>query len=118
MAGIYYHCISVVSDGELNPAEQMMMEQLRREISLPAEFEPHYIPLTGIDAIFDTRQSHIAVIIALIRLGYADGKFEIEEQFILKEVCEIFGVSEDEFSRIENWVRRLISLQKEAQDFF
>lgn len=107
----------VVSDGELTPGEQTMMEQLRREIGLSADFEPHYIPLAGIDKIFSSRRSRIAIIIALIRLGYADDRFEIEEQFILKEVCEIFGVAEEEFARIENWVRRLISLEKEAQDF-
>lgn len=107
----------VVSDGELSPGEEAMMEQLKREISLPASFEPHYIPIEGIESIFDTRKSRVAIVIALIRLGYADGAFEIEEQFLLKEVCTIFDINQQEFTIIENWVLRLIALQDEAQRF-
>lgn len=107
----------VVSDGVLTSGEQLMMDQLRREIGLTEDFEPHYIPTDGVDAIFDTRPARIAVIINLIRLGYADGAFEIEEQFLLKEICELFEVSEQQFSSIENWVRRLIALEKEASSF-
>lgn len=105
----------VVSDGELSPGEVAMMEALKREISLDRSFEPHYMPVEGIEKIFDSRRSRVAVIIALIRLGYADGAFEIEEQFLLQQVCQLFAVTEADFSRIENWVRRLISLQEEAQ---
>lgn len=107
----------VVSDGELNPGEQTLMNQLRRDINLPAEFEPHYIALDGIEEIFSDRKSRVATVIALIRLGYADGKFEIEEQFLLKEICHRFEVAEAEFSKIENWVRRYIALEKEAGSF-
>ncbi len=107
----------VVSDGELNPGEEALMEHFKREINLPEDFEPHYIPVEGVGEIFDDRRSRVATVISLIRLGYADGKFEIEEQFLLKQVCEIFAVSEEEFAKIENWVRRLISLEKEARAF-
>ena len=104
----------VVSDGELSPGEQLMMDQLRREIGLHEGFEPHYIPVEGIERIFDTRKARVAIIIALIRLSYADGAFEIEEQFLLKEVCSAFEVAGQDFALIENWVRRLIALEKEA----
>ena len=40
-----------------------------------------------------------------------------QEQFLLQQVCELFGVSEKDFTIIENWVRRLIALQEEAQAF-
>ena len=104
----------VVSDGDLSPAETAMMEQLRREIGLPREFEPHYIPVAGVETIFDTSQARVAVVINLVRLGYADGAFEIEEQFLLKEICRLFDIDESAFKRIENWVLRLISLEKEV----
>ena len=107
----------VVSDGILSPGEEIMMAQLRREIGLSENFEPHYIPTEGVDGIFDTIPARIAVIINLIRLGYADGAFEIEEQFLLKEICQRFEVTEQQFSVIENWVRRLIALEKEASSF-
>jgi tellurite resistance protein len=107
----------VVSDGELSPGEQLMMDELKREIGLSSGFEPHYMPIDGIGEIFNTRSARVATIIALIRLGYADGAFEIEEQFLLKEICKTFEVTESDFTIIENWVRRLIALEKEARAF-
>jgi hypothetical protein len=53
----------------------------------------------------------------LTPLGYADGAFEIEEQFLLKEICAAFEVTESDFTIIENWVCRLIALEKEARIF-
>lgn len=107
----------VVSDGDLTPGEQLMMDAIRREIGLSNDFEPHYIPVEGVENIFDTRRSRIAIIIALVRLGYADGAFEIEEQFLLQAVCRAFDIPDREFALIENWVRRLIALEKEAYAF-
>ncbi len=79
--------------------------------------QPHYIPVEGIADIFDNHAARIAVVINLIRLGYADDAFEIEEQFLLQEICRQFDIGPDQFSVIENWVRRLISLEKEARAF-
>jgi hypothetical protein len=93
------------------------MGELKREIGLSSEFEPHYMPIDGIGKIFNTKSSRVATIIALIRLGYADGAFEIEEQFLLREICSTFEVTESDFTIIENWVRRLIALEKEARTF-
>lgn len=107
----------VVSDGDLSPGEQVMMSALRREIGLEDTFEPHYIPVSGIADIFDTRNARVATLIALVRLSYADGAFEIEEQFLIEEICAAFEFSEKEFDLIDNWVRRLISLEKEALSF-
>jgi len=107
----------VVSDGELSAGERWMMDDLKREIGLSSEFEPHYMPIDGIGEIFDTKRARVATIIALIRLGYADGAFEIEEQLLLKEICSTFDITESDFSIIENWVRRLIALENEARAF-
>ena len=75
------------------------------------------MPIDGIGEIFNTKSSRVATIIALIRLGYADGAFEIEEQFLLREISVIFEITESDFTIIENWVRRLIALEKEARTF-
>ena len=56
--------------------------------------------------------------ISLIRLAYADGAFEIEEQCFLKDLSKAFEIPESDFQLIDNWVRRLISLEKEAGAFF
>jgi hypothetical protein len=108
----------VVSDGELSVGEQVMMEDMRREMSLRAEFEPHYLDVDGTQDIFNTRRSRTIVLISLLRLGYADGAFEIEEQSFLNVLCSAFNISENEFVLVENWVRRLIALEREAHVFF
>ena len=98
----------VVSDGELTVGERVMMDDMRREMDLP---------LAGIEKIFDTRRSRIVALISLIRLGYADGAFEIEEQCLLSDLCTAFEVSDADFAHLQNWVRRLIALEREAQAF-
>ena len=106
----------VVSDGELAPGEESLMEEMRREMGLSHSFQPHYLDPEGLEEIFDTRRARIIAIIALIRLGYADGAFEIEEQSFLELLCRKFDISDTDFSRIDNWVRRLVSLEKEIND--
>lgn len=105
----------VVSDGELTVGERLQMEEMRREMGLPDDFEAHYLPIEGIEHIFDSRRSRVISLIALVRIGYADGAFEIEEQCLLSDLCRAFGVCEPDFGLIQNWVRRLIALEREAQ---
>lgn len=107
----------VVSDGELTVGEEIMMEEMRVEMSIDPSFTPEYLELDGIEQMFPDRRSRVTVLIALIQLGYADGAFEIEEQSFLRVLCQSFELSEEEFAFIDNWVKRLISLQKEARDF-
>ena len=55
--------------------------------------------------------------IALIRLGYADGAFEVEERCLLQDLCSVFKISDENFILLDNWVRRLLALEKEAKEF-
>ena len=107
----------VVSDGELSVGEQVMMEDMRREMNLSPDFEAQYLPLDGVDTIFDSKRSQATVLISLIRLAYADGAFEIEEQFLIKSLCTLFNTTDADLYLMENWVRRLIALEREANGF-
>ena len=105
----------VVSDGLLDPNEEGMLDEFRREMELHPTVEAEYLELDGVDATFDTRRSRIIVLLNLLRLSYADGAFEIEEECLLKEVGRSFGVSDEEFRLLDNWVRRFLSLEQEAR---
>ena len=105
----------VVSDGLLDPNEEGMLDEFKREMELQPGGEVEYLELSGIEKIFDTRKSRVVALLNLLRLGYADGAFEIEEECLLREVCRAFQLPEDEFLLLENWVRRLISLEEEAR---
>ena len=108
----------VVSDGDLTADEELMMEDMRREMDLDKGFESRYIDIEGIESIFPTKRSRTISMISLLRLAYADGAFEIEEQFFLKDLSRAFEISANDFQLIDNWVRRLISLEREAKAFW
>jgi len=107
----------VVSDGDLSVGEEVMMEDMRREMNLESTFTPKYVDIKGIEEIFDSKRSRAVAMISLIRLGYADGAFEIEEQCFLRELSNQFAISDHEFGLIDNWVKRLLSLEREANAF-
>ena len=88
-----------------------MLDEFRREMELHPTVEAEYLELDGVDATFDTRRSRIIVLLNLLRLSYADGAFEIEEECLLKEVGRSFGVTDEEFRLLDNWVRRFLSLE-------
>lgn len=107
----------VVSDGDTTASEKVMMEEMRREMNLAPAFEAHYMDICGVEKVFDSRRSRAIALLSLIRLSYADGSFEIEEQCFLRDLSRLFDIAESEFKLIDNWVRRLIALQREAQGF-
>ena len=105
----------VVSDGLLDPNEEGMMDEFKREMELNPALESEYLELEGIEQIFDSRKSRLIALLNLLRLSYVDGAFDIEEECLLKEISDAFGVSDDEFMLLDNWVRRLLALEREAR---
>ena len=107
----------VVSDGLLDPNEEDMMDEFKREMALKPEVVSDYLELDGIGDIFDSRRARIVAVLNLLHLGYADGAFEIEEECLLKEVARAFRIGDGEFELLDNWVRRLVALEQEARGF-
>lgn len=105
----------VVSDGLLDPNEEDMLVDFKREMALKPDVDSDYLELDGIGAIFDTRRAQTIAILNLLRLSYVDGAFEIEEECLLKEVARVFGIDDDEFTRMDDWVRQLVALEQEAR---
>ena len=105
----------IVSDGLLDPNEEGMLDQFKREMELNPSLESDYLELDGIEKVFDSRKSRVIALLNLIRLSYADGAFEIEEECLLKEISRTFEVSDEEFLLLDNWVRRLVALEDEAR---
>jgi tellurite resistance protein len=104
----------VVSDGLLDPNEEGMLDEFKQEMELK-QVNVEYMELSGIEDIFDSRKSRVVALVNLLRLGYADGAFEIEEECLLREVCKAFQLPDEQFLLLENWVRRLILLEEEAR---
>jgi tellurite resistance protein len=106
----------VVSDGLLDPNEEGMLNEFRLEMELTQSGEFEYLELDGIETVFVSRQARIIVLLNLLKLSYADGAFEVEEECLLKEVSRAFAVSDEEFMLLNNWTRRLNALEVEARD--
>ncbi len=105
----------IVSDGLLDPNEEGMLDQFKREMELHPSVESEYLELDGIERVFDTRKARVIALLNLLRLSYADGAFEVEEECLLKEISRTFEVTDDEFLLLDNWVRRLLALEEEAR---
>ena len=106
----------VVSDGLLDPNEEDMMVEFKREMALKPDVVADYLELDGIGDIFDTRRAQTVAILNLLRLSYVDGAFEIEEECLLKEVARVFGIDDADFIRMDDWVKRLVALEQEARE--
>ncbi len=108
----------VVSDGELNTGEAVLMAQMRREMGLPDALEPHYVQVAGTEKVFNTSRAQTICMIELLRLAYSDGAFETEEQGFLGLLSEQFAIDSETFRRIDHWVRRLIALEEAVKDLY
>ena len=106
----------VVSDGILDPNEEDMLDEFKREMALKPDVVSDYLELEGIGEVFDSRRVRTVAVLNLLRLSYVDGAFEIEEECLLKEVARTFGISDADFALMDNWVRRLVGLEQEARD--
>ena len=93
-----------------------MLDEFKREMALNPDVVSDYLELDGIGEIFDSRRSRTVAVLNLLRLSYVDGAFEIEEECLLKEVARAFGINDDDFALMDNWVRRLVGLEQEARD--
>jgi tellurite resistance protein len=105
----------VVSDGILDPNEEGMLDEFRREMELLDGAELEYLELDGIEEVFADRRSRMIVLLNLCKLSYADGAFEIEEECLLREISRAFALSDDDFRLVDNWVKRICALEREAK---
>ena len=107
----------VVSDGLLDPNEEFMLDEFKREMELHPATESDYLELDGIGATFGSRRARAIAMLNLLRLSYVDGAFEVEEECLLHEIGEVFGIDGDDFLLMHNWVKRLVALEQEARAF-
>ena len=107
----------IVSDGLLDPNEELMLDEFKREMELNRELQPEYLELEGIETIFASRRAQAIAILNLLHLSYVDGAFEIEEECLLREISQTFGIDDDEFRLMDNWIKRLVALETEARSF-
>ena len=106
----------VVSDGLLDPNEEDMLIEFRREMAKTPDSgaDTDYLELDGIGEVFNTRRARVVAVLNLLHLSYADGVFDVEEECLLREVARAFDIGDEDFRLMDNWVKRLVALEEEA----
>lgn len=99
----------------LDPSEELMMSEFKREMSLTSSEPTGHMDLEGIENIFHTKREQVIVLLNLLRLSYADGEFNVDEESLVKEIALAFEMEDEEFRRLDDWVRRLIEIELEAR---
>ncbi|MEX2561553.1 MAG: alpha-amylase family glycosyl hydrolase, partial [Pirellulales bacterium] len=74
-------------DGLLDPNEERMLADFKREMELAPDTETDYVDMAGIETVFDSSRSRRIALINLIHLSYVDGALEIEEECLLRELA-------------------------------
>lgn len=105
----------VESDGLLDPSEELMMSEFKREMSLSSSEPTGHMDLEGIENIFHTKREQVIVLLNLLRLSYADGEFNVDEESLVKEIALAFQLDDEEFRKLDDWVRRLVEIELEAR---
>lgn len=107
----------VESDGVLDPNEELMIDEFRREMALSSDFTSDTLDIDSVKLSFGTQRERVIVVLNLLRLSYVDGTFDVEEECLLKEIAQAFGLSDESFRAMDVWVKRLVDLEHDAQVF-
>ena len=106
------------ADGILEPRERQMVEAMRYEMGLYTDTDLPKGELEDIMKVFDTRKSRIVTMIEAIGLCLADENLGNEERKLIRALALMFEISEDEATKMENWVMRYRALVQEANSMF
>ncbi len=108
----------VVTDQALSDSEKNVLELLYAESGLPFDTTLPEGETSELLSVFDGRQSKAALLMELIGIGVADDEFTLSESAFIWEASRALGISEAELNRLEDWVKRQLSLASEAASFW
>ena len=110
---LHYAREVMVADSAIDPEESLQMEVLRGEVRPGVQSEA--VPMEQLRDLFSDRPSKVILLIELLGMGYADEAFVAQESKMINEIAGIL-MDTDVLQIIESWVRRQLSLLKEAQE--
>ena len=113
LIGLAQHLIH--ADDVMDISEEIMLEDFRRQMKLYGNSGAPTESIERLASRFDTRMSRSVALLNLLRLGYADGTFDVEEESLILHIAEVLGFSDAEYRTFEDWVRRLAALEAEGK---
>ena len=113
LIGLAQHLVH--ADDMLDISEEFMLEDFRRQMKLYGNSGAPSESIESLATRFDTRMSRSVALLNLLRLGYADGTFDVEEESLMLRFAEALGFSDADYRIFEDWVRRLAVLEAEGK---
>lgn len=113
LIGLAQHLIH--ADDVMDISEESILEDFRRQMKLYGSSGAPSDPVEQLAKQFDTRMSRSVALLNLLRLGYADGTFDVEEESLMLRFADALGFSDAEYRTFEDWVRRLAMLEAEGK---
>lgn len=105
------------ADEVTDPREELIFLSMRREMGFWQETRLPQGTVEDLASLFTDRKSQRIVMLELLGMVYADERFQEQEQRLLRGLARLFDISEEEATKLENWVLRQIELNKEALHF-
>ncbi|EFM10808.1 hypothetical protein PaecuDRAFT_2055 [Paenibacillus curdlanolyticus YK9] len=102
------------ADGFVNLKERGGLRMIAAELGLPAAAAATSRSLRDIlGCVQDEHVQHIFIVETLL-LCYADGDYNDDEKELIMEMKRLFGISEEKYEAIKDWVIRVDKLKTEG----
>jgi len=102
----------IEADGLVIGREEAALAALKAEMGITGASNGRSVD--DLAGVFHSWRSKIAVLLELVGLGYSDVNYSVNEQSLVDEVARQMGLTSDELSEVEAWVREHVSLIRRA----
>lgn len=101
--------------GFISPEEKIYLEIMMREMGINVDIISLQGGIGDLKIVFPEKPLQKAIFLELIGLAFADSEFHKNERAFLMSLRQEFVISEEESTKLEDWVRRQLDLYKEAK---
>ncbi len=104
----------VMADGEVVPKEHVTLNVRVAEMGGNIKAPPNEIYGEPNFDVFDTPLAQTIVLLELLVIAYSDDEYHEDEQPIIQQLIDKYGVSGEQLARYESWAKRQSPLSVEG----
>ena len=94
-----------LADAKVKPEEVNVLEEFTAMIGAGMKIPPEAIYGPTNVEVFDTRESRVIVILAMLVVAFSDEHFHIDEPTVLNDTAAAFNFGGDELTRLRTWAQ-------------
>lgn len=107
-----YHL--AMADHTVTEEEGDLLDELRNGLRTDVAVSPQQLLERPSLAVFDSRDTRVAVVLEILTLAYGDNAFPDSESRMVSKLAEDFGFSGDELERMKTWAQKNCALLDDA----